>query len=440
MKLEEYKQEHLLNYKNELSKDELIKLETEINNIDFDLIKSIYNNLSKQTKSEKNIVEPIVATELNNSERKHLFNIGLESIKNGEVAVVLMAGGQGTRLGHKGPKGTFDIGLPSGKSLFHLQCDKLISLGKLTGTFIKWYIMTSEDNHIETVNHFSDNKYFGYSKEHIVFFKQDRLPLILEDGKIALKSKGEINLAANGNGGVFSSLSTHGLLDEMKSNEVKWVYLYGVDNAIAKVADPTFVGFTIESGKLVASKSVDKSDPEEKVGVICYRDGHPDIVEYSELTDELRYEKDADGRILYRNGNILSHIFSLDFLSDCVNQDIPYHAAHKKVSYFENGDLIESIQPNGYKFELFLFDMFKFTDEMAVLSVNRAEEFSPVKNKDGNDSPESARKMILEEHKNWLNRAGYKESTNLEVDTSITYQGENLENSSLSDITISRLT
>lgn len=434
MDLKKYNQEHLLKYIDQLSSIEVTKLMKNIESIDFDLIENIYKNRSDTAHKPSDNIKPIIATELSNSERNRLFDLGLNAIKQGEVAVVLMAGGQGTRLGHAGPKGTFDIGLPSGKSLFNLQADKLMVLYKLTRTYISWYIMTSEDNHIDTIRHFEDNNYFGYDKNKIIFFKQDQLPLLLEDGKIVLKSKYEINLAANGNGGVLSSLDRYKYLSKMKKENVKHVFLCGVDNAIAKVADPSFIGFAIENKAQVTSKAVDKVGPEEKVGVLCYRDGHPDIVEYTEFPKPLLDLLDENDRLVYRNGNILSYIFSLDFLIDCVSKDIEYHTAHKKVDYFD-GELIKATIPNGYKFELFLFDVFKYATSMSVLSVKREEEFSPVKNKEGVDSPESARKLILDEHDKWLKEAGYDLSYGYEVNTSKSYQGENLKNKAIEEIT-----
>lgn len=430
---------HLLKHKQQLSKTELDSLLNEIEHIDFEQIHSIYNNRLSTSKKTTEAIKPIEATELSQEEEKELFRIGIESIKKNEVAVVLMAGGQGTRLGFDGPKGTFDIGLPSGKSLFHLQADKLLALYHLTETYIPWYIMTSEDNHQETIEHFEHYQFFGYDKNKIYFFKQDRLPLVLENGQIAMQSPYKINMAANGNGGVLSSLNNHGHLQSMKDNNIQHVFLYGVDNAIAKVADPIFIGFAIKEQSQVASKSVDKIHADEKVGVICYRDNHPDIVEYMELPDHMRTALDHNNRLLYRNGNILSYVFSLDFLIDSVSQSIEFHTAHKKVNHFDE-TLIIPPSPNGYKFELFLFDVFKFTDSMSVLSVKREEEFSPVKNKDGVDSPETARTLILKEHHRWLKNAGYDISLGFEVDTSISYQGENLEDKSLNAISFNRLT
>ncbi len=437
--LKKYNQLHLMHNNEALSDNQNKQLNDELLNVDFALMNEIYSKRDSIIDSESNDIEALIPTELSDSESKRLFSLGLESIKNNEVSVVLMAGGQGTRLGHDGPKGAYDIGLPSGKSLFEIQCDKLSRLYDLTGVYINWYIMTSEDNHNETVNHFTENNFFGYDKESIIFFKQDRMPLVLENGQIAMKSNYELNLAANGNGGVFSSLSSNKLIDKMKNDGNKWVFLYGVDNVLAKVADPTFVGFTIESNVEVSSKAVDKTYPEEKVGVICYRNSHPDIVEYSELDETLKNEYDGSGKLKYRNGNILSHIFSLDFLCKCIEKKIPYHIAHKKVDVFVNGELIKATEPNGYKYELFMFDVFKFTSKMAVLTVKREEEFAPVKNKEGKDSPEVARKLIYDLHMNWLKSAGVviaDDNESIEIDSRLTYCGENIEGKKLEDLIV----
>lgn len=433
--LAQHNQEHLLKYYDKLNEDEKILLNNDINSIDFDLVNMIFNNRNSHQEGSSSDVKPLEPKSISKKEASELFSKGLLQIRNGEVAVVLMAGGQGTRLGHDGPKGTYDINLPSHKSLFNIQCDKLKRLYDLTGTYIKWYIMTSEDNHDETVSHFIANDYFSYSKDHIIFFKQDRLPLILENGKIAMKSAHQINLAANGNGGVFSSLDNQGFLEDMDNEGVKWVFLYGVDNVLAKVADPTFLSFADETDMPVASKAVDKVYPEEKVGVICYRNNHPDIVEYSELSDDLRYAKDENGQLSYRNGNMLSHYFKLSFLKECAQKSLPYHLAHKKVDYFD-GVLNKADEPNGFKFELFMFDVFKYASDMAVLTVKREEEFAPVKNKEGKDSPKEARDYIFELHGNWLADAGYKTSELFEVKSDLTYQGEDLSDKNLEDITV----
>lgn len=424
--LKKYNQEHLLRYESELTSEEKQQLHTQIESIDFELIHEIYKNKGNHEHHKESDIQPIKGVKLSEDQKESYWTIGLEAIKSNKVGVVLMAGGQGTRLGHTGPKGTYDIGLPSGKSLFELQCDKLSRLHSLTQTYIHWYIMTSDDNHQETVNHFNEHNYFEYPKKYIHFFKQDRLPLILEDGAIAMKSNYEINLAANGNGGVFSSLKSNGLFEHMSENDIEYVYLYGVDNAIAKVADPIFIGFAKETGLDIVNKAVEKKSPEEKVGVFCYRDGKPGIVEYSELNDEQRYQRDADGSLSLKYGNIVSHIFKLDFLKACANKALPYHTAHKKVAYY-NGKLIQPTEPNGFKFELFLFDVFKYVNDMGVLSVNRADEFTPVKNKEGHDSPKEAVDAILKLHKKWIDEAKKDFPYGCEIDSKATYRGENLK-------------
>ncbi len=403
--LKQYNQEHLLHFYNKLNEEEQKKLLNQILEIDFDLINSLYRQESKENK--KSIIRPIESTDINEISDKieDYKKIGLNSLSKGEVAVVLLAGGQGTRLGHSGPKGTYNIGLPSNKSLFQLQCERLKFLSEKVGKYIPWYIMTSIDNHNETVNHFEKNDYFDYDKEMIKFFKQDALPIVSHEGKVMLESYDQIKLGSNGNGGCFSSLKTSGNLDDMSSKNIKWVFLYGVDNAIVKVADPVFIGYTIESGLNSSSKAVKKINPEEKVGVFCYKDNHPGIVEYSELSDEMRYAKDKNGELLYKDANILAHLFEIDILKDCAKESLPYHKANKKAPYInDKGEFVKSNEPNSYKFELFMFDVFARLQDMAILSVNREDEFSPVKNKEGNDSPKTARDMILQKYKKWLGK------------------------------------
>lgn len=436
-RLKKYGQEHLLEYYESLLEEEKKELKNEIDNINFDLINNLFLDETKEIKKNENKIEPIIPVELTVSEEKRLFNLGLEFIKKGSVAVVLMAGGQGTRLGHKGPKGTFDIGLPSHKSIFNIHCDKLNRLYDLTGKYIYWYIMTSEDNHLETVNHFKKNNYFDYNSKFIKFFKQDRMPAVHLNGKIALKNKSSIVLTANGNGGVFSSLNSSNILSEMNNNNVTHVFLCGVDNVLLKIADPTFIGFSIENKADINGKAVDKINPNEKVGIICNRNSHPDLIEYSELNDELKNKRDENGKLTYRNSNIVSFIFTLEFLNKCKNKNIPFHKAFKKINKYKNGKVIEALEPNGYKYELFMFDVFRFTDSMPVLTVLRNEEFAPVKNSEGTDSPESARKMILNLHKKWLEKAGFNYITNsTEVNTKISYKGENLVGKEINSILV----
>lgn len=434
---EKYGQQHLLKFYSELTVEEQNSLLDQILSMDFELVSFLYNNVVKESgeiDKFKNI-EPMKSCNHKNMTKEQISeytNIGLNLIKEGKVAALLVAGGQGTRLGHKGPKGTFSIGLPSDKSLFQLQGERLMNLSQKCDKYIPWYIMTSEDNHEDTVSFFENNNYFGYPLEDVFFFKQGQLPVVDDKGKIILKEKSCISVGANGNGGCFLALKESGALENMKKRGVQWLFMYGVDNALVKAADPTFFGFTIKSGLEASSKVVKKNSPEEKVGVLCYKDGGPSIVEYSELPEELRYAVDEKKELLYSNANIVNHIFSVDFLDRCSKVGLPYHAAHKKISFVnDEGNIINPEMPNAYKFELFMFDIFPYLDDMALLRVNREEEFAPVKNRIGSDSPETARKLLLNLHKKYLIDSGiaYEQLENkiVEISPLASYSGEDID-------------
>jgi UDP-N-acetylglucosamine pyrophosphorylase len=348
-------------------------------------------------------------------------------LKEQRVAVVLLAGGQGSRLGHRGPKGTVNIGLPSQKSLFQLQAERLISVSKRVGIQIPWYIMTSEINYHETKEFFKKNNYFGYDKNDIRFFKQKSLPTITEDGKIILKSKSEISFAPNGNGGVFESLYETGLIAEMKDNRVKWIFLNNIDNALVRVADPKFIGFADIKDSPVSSKSVRILHPHEKVGILCKAENTPSVLEYSEIPKNLSEAINDKGALFLESANIGMHLFKLDFIINSLDEKLPFHFAHKKISTIDKyGNKCEPEKPNGYKLEKFYFDVFHKADSMSVLQVSREEEFAPVKNKTGVDSLESARDMIISLQKLWLLQSNMYNNNVTEVSPLVSYEGEGL--------------
>ncbi len=312
-----------------------------------------------------------------------------------------MAGGQGTRLGHNGPKGTFDIGLNSHKSLFELICDGIKDAAQKFGVTIPWYIMTSKANNDETVEFFKKNDFFGYEKDkNIFFFKQGELPMVDTEGNILVKEDGFVNEAANGHGGVYEALVKNGMTKKMRENGVKWVFIGGVDNCLVKMVDPILMGIAISKKMTAVSKSVVKSTPEEKVGVFCRRDGRPSIVEYTEITKEMSEQRDANGELVFGESNIIAHIFAIEAIERMGSEALPYHSAFKKATYIDkNGKKIVGTEPNAYKFEAFMFDAFGELDDMAILRVRREEEFAPVKNAEGVDSPETARKLYENFHK-----------------------------------------
>lgn len=397
--LKKYGQEHLLNnFENldEAHKKELLK---EIKGINFELVTSLYDSTKKEKKNTKDEITPIDYLDKFKLGDKYKYyeNIGKKAIKEGELAVVTMAGGQGTRLGHNGPKGTYDIGLDSHKSLFELLSDGIKEEAKKYGVTIPWFIMTSRENNKTTIEFFEKHKYFGYQKDkNIFFFIQGELPMMDTEGKILIGEDGLIKLAADGHGGIYESLVKTGMTKKMKELGVKWVFIGGVDNCLVKMVDPVLMGVAIDQQVTVACKSVVKANPQEKVGVFCKRNGKPNVIEYTEITEDMAEARDKDGELLYGESHILCNLFSVDAVERMGANPLPYHVAFKKAKYIDkDGNLIEPDSPNAYKFEAFLFDAFGEVDEMAVLRVKREEEFAPVKNADtaGVDCPKTAREL-----------------------------------------------
>lgn len=400
-KLKKYGQEHLLKFYDNLDENKKEKLLEQIENIDFELINSLYDSTKGNAKKDNAKIEPIdfIDKYKLNDKYKYYEEIGKKAIKAGELAVVTMAGGQGTRLGHSGPKGTFDIGLDSHKSLFELLCDSIKEEAKKYDVQIPWFIMTSKENNKDTIEFFKKNKYFGYEK-NIYFFIQGELPMIDTEGKILIGENGLIKLAADGHGGVYESLVKSNMVNKMKELGCKWVFIGGVDNCLAKMVDPVLMGIAIDKNVTAAGKSVVKANPHEKVGAFCKKNGKPSVVEYSEITDEMAEAVDENGELLYGESHILCNLFSVDAIERMGSNPLPYHIAFKKATYIDkDGNKVVPTSPNAFKFEAFLFDAFGEVDDMAIFRVKREEEFAPVKNASGVDSPETARKLYNDFHK-----------------------------------------
>ena len=397
--LKKYGQEHLLNHYNELDEKKKEILLNQIRNIDFELVKKLYDSTKEQKTNTNDKITPINYLDKYklNDQYKYYESIGKKAIKEGKLAAVTMAGGQGTRLGHSGPKGTYDIGLDSHKSLFELLSDNLKEEGKKYGVVIPWFIMTSRENNKDTVEFFEKHKCFGYQKnKNLFFFEQGELPMMDTEGKILIGEDGLIKLAADGHGGIYESLVKTNMTKKMRELGVEWVFIGGVDNCLAKMVDPVLMGIAIDKKVTVACKSVVKANPHEKVGVFCRRNGKPNVIEYSEITDEMAEATDENGELLYGESHILCNLFSIDAIERMGAEPLPYHVAFKKAKYIDkDGNLVVPDSPNAYKFEAFLFDAFGEVDDMAVLRVKREEEFAPVKNSDekGVDCPKTAREL-----------------------------------------------
>lgn len=402
--LKKYNQEHLLNGYERLDENKQKKLINQIKSIDFELINSLYQNKTKEQETSKDEITPMEYLDKYklNDEYKYYESIGKKAIKEGKLAAVTMAGGQGTRLGHDGPKGTYDIGLDSHKSLFELLCDSLKEAGKKYGVTIPWFIMTSRENNEETIHYFEKNRFFGMQKDkNIFFFIQGELPMIDTEGKILIGEDGLIKQAADGHGGIYESLVKSGMTAKMRELGIEWAFIGGVDNCLVKMVDPVLMGLAIDKKVTVACKSIVKANPHEKVGVFCRKNGKPSVIEYSEITDEMAEAVDEDGELLYGESHILCNLFSIDAIERMGQTPLPYHSAFKKAKYIDKeGNLVEPSSPNAFKFEAFLFDAFGEVDDMVVLRVKREEEFAPVKNSDdvGVDCPSTARELYLKSH------------------------------------------
>ena len=401
--LKKYSQEHLLNGYERLDDVKKKQLLDQIKTTDFELINNLYNNTKKKTETSNDTISPIefLDKEKLNGYYRSFQETGEKAIRAGKLATVTMAGGQGTRLGHNGPKGTFDIGLESHKSLFELLSEGIKEEAKKYGVTIPWFIMTSRENNEETIKFFEKNKCFGYQKDkNLFFFKQGELPMVDTEGKILIGEDGLIKEAADGHGGIYESLVKRGMTEKMKQMGIEWVFIGGVDNCLVKMVDPVLMGIAIDKKVTVACKSVVKANPHERVGVFCKRNGKPNVIEYTEITNEMAEAVDENGELLYGESHILCNLFSVDAIERMGAKPLPYHSAFKKAKYIDKeGNLVVPDSPNAYKFEAFLFDAFSVVDEMAILRVKREEEFAPVKNAEGVDSPETARKL----YKNFYN-------------------------------------
>lgn len=404
-KLEKYNQTHLLRFYDELNDEEKEQLLNDINSVDFEELKHITseNNANgndvntSATKYELTPIDVIDKYSIDADENSKFTQIGEELIKSGKVAVCTMAGGQGSRLGHNGPKGTFIVPLKEPKSIFQISTEHLLDAYKKYGVYINWYIMTSEDNDLVTREYFEANNYFGYSKEHINFFKQGELPLLSLDGKILLRDKHQVYKAANGNGGIFKALEDNGIIEELKEKGIEYLATCNVDNILIKPVDCSMFGILKDKNIEIGIKSVIKRDPTERVGVCGLKDGRPSVIEYIDLPKELAEARNEDGTLKFAEAHFGSNYLSVKLLDKIANQKLPYHGAKKKNSYIdEKGNLINSDEINSIKYEMFIFDGFEMAENAIAYRVKREEEFAPIKNKEGEDSPETAVKMYEE--------------------------------------------
>ena len=361
-------QEHVLAFYDRLSGAEQAGLLNQVLSLDFSCLRTLKN---ENPAEGRGVITPLTAMQLPEIEarRDEFAASGTRSIKNGEIAAVLLAGGMGTRLGSSDPKGMYDIGVTRPVFIFERLITNLLAVVKETGTWIRLLVMTSEKNDEATRSFFKEHDFFGYNPECVTFFMQDAAPCTDFEGKILLEAPDRIATSPNGNGGWFATMLRLGIVDELKKAGVKWLNVFAVDNVLQKIADPAFIGAVLLSGCASGSKVVRKANRDEKTGVMCLEDGRPSVIEYTEMTDELLDAKDENGEPAYNFGVILNYLFNMEELIRAPEE------------------------PNGIKFELFILDLVKKLPGCLPYEVAREKEFAPIKNKTGVDSVDSAREL-----------------------------------------------
>lgn len=393
-KCKEYGQEHVLKYYGELTAEQQQALLAQIDATDMSILAACHN---KEDIAKKGVITPLAAMELSEIEaNKESFTAtGIEAIRAGKVGAVLLAGGMGTRLGSDNPKGMYNVGITRELYIFECLINNLMDVVRQADAWVHLFVMTSDKNHEATVAFLKEHDYFGYKAEYVHFFMQEMAAATDYEGKIYMESKYQLSTSPNGNGGWFVSMKNNGLLDLIHEEGIEWLNVFAVDNVLQRIADPCFIGATIQRNCVVGSKVVRKAAPDEKVGVMCLEDGKPSIVEYYELTEELMNAKDEKGDSAYNFGVILNYLFKEDDLEQMMASNMPLHIVEKKIPYInEAGELIKPEEPNGYKFEGLVLDMIHQLDSCLPFEVVRNKEFAPIKNKTGVDSVESARALL----------------------------------------------
>lgn len=389
--LQKLRQEQLLEYFHELTKEEQTALLNDVQNIDFNVISNIPSGEPKTLGK----ITPIAAVGLQEiSLRRPLYEAeGLKALARGRVGGVLLAGGQGTRLGFNKPKGMFNIGERGTLTIFERQMHSAACAASKAGKYFPLFIMTAPANHGETVAFFAQNNYFGYPREAIHFFVQSVAPSCSFEGKVYLDEKHRVSFTPNGNGGWYSSLVKSGLNQVLERENVEWLNVFGVDNVLQQICDPVFIGATILKNCGCGAKVVKKVCPEERVGVLCNENGKPTIIEYYEMPEDLKNQR-QNGELVYPYGVILNYLFSVRALNETLSKKLPYHAAKKAIAHIEGGKRVIPLKPCGYKFETLVVDMVKMMGSCLAFEVDREKEFAPVKNSTGADSVESARALL----------------------------------------------
>ena len=394
-KLKKYGQEQVLAWYNTLSEEEKTALLREIEETDFSPLLGFRAALEPRSEGEK--IEPLAAMELGEIEanRERFTALGLEAIRQRKLAAVLLAGGQGTRLGVDKSKGLVDIGLTRPLYIFECLFRNLMEVTEQAGCTLPLYVMTSAINDQAIRDFLREKDYFGYPAEEVRFFEQETCPAVDPEGKILMASRSAMFMAPNGNGGWYKSMARAGITEELRREGIQWLNAFAVDNVLQRIADPCFLGAVLDRGCACGSKVIRKAFPEEKVGVMCRRNGRASVVEDYELTPEMLEERNGNGDLAYNFGVILNYLFRVDALDKFLGDKPILHLAKKKVPCLNaDGAAVQPETENGYKLETLILDLVEKMDSCLPFEVVREKEFAPIKNKTGVDSIESARELL----------------------------------------------
>ncbi len=413
-------QEHVLAHWKKLGKKERDSLLAQIATLDVNSL----NRCKKALGEGSEIIDsskgkaPKVAV-LKGKKLAEYRQAGEEELSKGRVAALLVAGGQGSRLGYDGPKGCYEIGPITNAPLFYFHARKILARSIRYGASIPFYVMTSEANNAATIQCFEENDYFGLNPDDVFFFTQGMWPGMTSDGKIILDAPGHIFMSPDGHGGLLAALKRSGALADMKKRSIKSVFFFQVDNPLVEIADPAFIGYHVANNAEYSLKLCAKRDPKEKVGMPMRFGDIYRMVEYTEMTDEQCNRKDKNGNLYFLYGSPAIHVFDRAFLEREASRPMPLHLAFKKIPYIDkSGELVKPSEPNGYKFEKFIFDILPNAKTVTFLAFDPKEEFSPVKNADGADSPATCRADMQSKWRRWLSECGITidESLPLEID------------------------
>jgi UDP-N-acetylglucosamine/UDP-N-acetylgalactosamine diphosphorylase len=412
VRLQRHGQEHVLAAWQKLSATEKNELVEQLRMINLDELQQLYANREHAftvPPAEAIAPVPVIRQDQATTATKRQ---GEAALRQGEVAALVVAGGQGSRLGFEHPKGMYAIGPVSNKTLFQIHAEKVLALIRCHGKPIPFLIMTSPATHDETVAFFQEHRYFGLPREEVVFFTQGTMPALdLATGKLLLEKPGRLFTSPNGHGGTLLALAEQGLLDQLKNRGIRHLFYFQVDNPLVKVADPVFLGHHLAARADVSSKIVPKLSPTDKLGNLVLVGGRCSMIEYSDLPETLAKQTDREGKLRFWAGSPAIHVFDIGFLQRVMQgrERIPFHIARKKVPHVDaEGRKVEPAKENALKFEMFIFDVLPRADRWTVVETSRREEFEPLKNASGSDSPETVRRAISNLAGDWLERAAVK--------------------------------